>query len=1275
VTVEETSQVALMEERHGADQYLNPARDTLKALEALLARTSASTDPQEAAREYQEALVQLHRVQVLLELASHAGQYGETVSELTFMGDPPLQEFKLRLVTRTGHTAPLRTFTFSPDGLQFATAGADKRLVLWDTETGMELLSHSVPDVAHTLVLGVQGRFLAAYDEQGRAIRPDVPSEVMPGHCGDMGRVLAFSRDPAKTLMAGDAQPTLGKVELIRGEMMNCLAPHQVRGAVGKGERPIALAPSGQELLVSTADGRVRLQRGTGAALWTFGTKGAVGSAKSVKSAAFATEVRRLAMLLEDGTLQLLDAGSGKAVAAVSGGDKPQGVTLSPSGRYVATYGTGGLRLWRVPTQGGTLQEERLDLPGVDASKVRQAAFAPMEGRNRLAVLQEDGVLHLMELESNRLVTMLRPVEQVPREFRLASAGQYLRVELSGGAALWWDVREGAVRDAPADAVAELAGPAATIRWEADSLTAWGNWMTAVLRDPNGVAVGYGQFGPHSNPTRVFLAPSLDRVAVLDTAGRLSIRALKPSEDGLLLKTQPGDTPLLSIQDVSTAIFSPSGQHLYVGRTNGLIQLWDLSTQTRLAHLVAWPDGSWAVADSDGRFDAANGGDIDGLYWVLGLEPIALSQLKARYYEPFLLPKLLGLQDERPREVQGFTAPKLYPLVQAQLIEQGTAAPRLRVTLKARSGGFGRALVSLNGKEILQLSPARIQSLLPEGAKKVSCTWKQLEASCDIPLVPFEPFIQRRASRPLAGQKAAPPVNLLSVQAYNAEEYLVSRPVTLEYIPTRTTASRGAESVDVTPSASELVVPRLWAVVAGVSDYTGSAIDLRFASKDADDFARALDLTARRLLCARADGSLDKDCDRVRIRRLSTTPGLQNQCLPRAPGAKPGAEPFTEPGETGGSCKLKSSEDPCQPDKSNLLRALEELEKAAPEDIVVVYLAGHGATFKGRDQEVYNYLTTDAWSLDMTDPELRCRGTLSSTTLSEALRRVPARKQVMILDTCHSGAMVMKLTGSRGMSASQVRAMEQMKDQSGMYVLAGAPSDAVSYESPEFAQGLLTYSLLKGLADKDALAQEALVDVGRLFDAASKRVSEVAKGMNRQQRPVIAMPRGGGNFYIGQLKDTEQQAIQSHLVLEPRPRFVLPAFFDSTTWRSEPKLREAVTSELRERGYRDNPALAFVEVQDLPGAYELVGTLDTPASRGTASKVTARIFLAGKQVGCTFQVPVSTSAKPTTTSRGTTTASPGLTDDVLRSLATGLVEGALKQLSTRGTSSGACTLK
>ena len=53
-----------------------------------------------------------------------------------------------------------------------------------------------------------------------------------------------------------------------------------------------------------------------------------------------------------------------------------------------------------------------------------------------------------------------------------------------------------------------------------------------------------------------------------------------------------------------------------------------------------------------------------------------------------------------------------------------------------------------------------------------------------------------------------------------------------------------------------------YAIVAGISDYAGGSMDLRFAAKDAEDMSHALALGARRLFCS-AEIKAKKPCERV----------------------------------------------------------------------------------------------------------------------------------------------------------------------------------------------------------------------------------------------------------------------------------------------------------------------------------------------------------------------------------------------------------------------------
>ena len=143
---------------------------------------------------------------------------------------------------------------------------------------------------------------------------------------------------------------------------------------------------------------------------------------------------------------------------------------------------------------------------------------------------------------------------------------------------------------------------------------------------------------------------------------------------------------------------SADAKRLFTGDHKGATRLWDVATGKELCRLVSFQDGSWAVVDPDGRFDASNGGDVEGLHWVVGNEPIALNQLKERYYDPGLLAKYMGFNKEPLRKVEAFRDVALFPTAK---LGQPSADLKLPIDLANRGGGIGKVQVFVNGKELL----------------------------------------------------------------------------------------------------------------------------------------------------------------------------------------------------------------------------------------------------------------------------------------------------------------------------------------------------------------------------------------------------------------------------------------------------------------------------------------------------------------------------------------------------------------------------------------------
>ena len=89
--------------------------------------------------------------------------------------------------------------------------------------------------------------------------------------------------------------------------------------------------------------------------------------------------------------------------------------------------------------------------------------------------------------------------------------------------------------------------------------------------------------------------------------------------------------------------------------------------------------------------------------------------------------------------------------------------------------------------------------------------------------------------------------------------------------------------------------------------------------------------------------------------------------------------------------------------RSAIRKSLAEMSDSMSEDdVVLLYLAGHGAVVTG--QEMFYFMPADA-----SDAEIRSTG-LNTAMLAEALRNMPARRIVLIIDACQSGGAVEALS-------------------------------------------------------------------------------------------------------------------------------------------------------------------------------------------------------------------------------------------------------------------------
>lgn len=370
--------------------------------------------------------------------------------------------------------------------------------------------------------------------------------------------------------------------------------------------------------------------------------------------------------------------------------------------------------------------------------------------------------------------------------------------------------------------------------------------------------------------------------------------------------------------------------------------------------------------------------------------------------------------------------------------------------------------------------------------------------------------------------------NFLTVKAWNAGQWIESRGGVVTYIPT---------------SKSE-VKPAIHIIICGVSDYTGNEIDLKYAAKDADNIADALFVGAKQLF-----GS-----DKTVLYKLTTT-----------------------------------NKQSVSPTKENILKTFDKVSATAKSsDVILVYLSGHGINIGGADGDFY-YLAQDAFTASpgaYSDPVIRKQSTISSSELVELFKKVPALKQVLMIDACASGRVVDNLISKRDIESSTLRALDRMKDRTGMHIITGCTADAVSYEASRYGQGVLTYSLLEGIRGA-ALREDQFVDVNKLFQYAQDRVPALATGIGGIQTPMVFSPNGSQSFDIGQLTETEKKEIP---ISKIRSVYVQSNFQDEEEMSDNLGLGKKVDQLLSESAAKGSEApLIFVPVRDYPEGCQLFG--------------------------------------------------------------------------------------
>jgi hypothetical protein len=154
-----------------------------------------------------------------------------------------------------------------------------------------------------------------------------------------------------------------------------------------------------------------------------------------------------------------------------------------------------------------------------------------------------------------------------------------------------------------------------------------------------------------------------------------------------------------------------------------------------------------------------------------------------------------------------------------------------------------------------------------------------------------------------------------------------------------------------------------------------------------------------------------------------------------------------------------------QATRENLLTQIDWLRKQAmPEDLVIVYFAGHGApelASDGKGVEAKYLVLYD------TNPGKLFATGLPLDELTQRLDKVKAKTQVVILEACYAGAVgqeVLKGTPTADLEI-RPRFIQEMGEHGGRVILSASSGSQIAIGSEEVKGGLFTHYLLKAWSE------------------------------------------------------------------------------------------------------------------------------------------------------------------------------------------------------------------
>ena len=1025
-------------------------------------------------------------------------------------------------VQQNGHSNPVVSVAFSPDGSQIITGSYDSTAILWDTKRRVKLRTfkgHS--DRIDSVAFSPDGKQILTGSGDATAILWEKATgtklRTFQGHTSSVNSVV-FSPD-GNQILTGSSDDNMAILwEKSTGTKIRAFQPNTI------GIYSVAFSPGGNQILTGSSDGAAILwEKSTGTKIRTF-----QGHSSGVTSVAFSPDGKQILTGSSDATAILWEKSTGTKLRTFQ--DHKEIITsaaFSPDGNQILTRSIDGLLILWETANGVKLRVFKLN------SKIKIGYPIVFSPDGQLILTGSDSSAIIMNKADGNITYKLSGKTKNVFSMVSNSNGSQVLTGSWDGITTLWDLSTGKKlrtfkQSGRIDSVAFSpdgkqiltgSGDATAILWEKATGTK--------LRTFQGhtSSVNSVVFSPDGN--QILTGSSDDNMAILwEKSTGTKIRAFQPNTIGIY-----------------SVAFSPGGNQILTGSSDGAAILWEKSTGTKIRTFQGHSSGVTSVAFSpDGKQILTGSSDATAILW-----------------EKSTGTKLRTFQDHKEIITSAAFSPDgnqiLTRSIDGLLILWETAnGVRLRKFESQKTScvtflnsNLNKSLfVTWSSDDILRLwdtDTGELRSLVfnldevddwlvatPEGmfdGSKAGMEQIMYRVGKELNVVPVERFFQNYyrpgllssiliGQTPLPeidlGQKIPPTIRIVSPgNSKTIEDAIVtieatiidngggiktprikqngttvavkSKPIQegknlrwkfdLPLIEGENNISINSASRDGSWESEPVHISfihtepteksELYVLAVGVNKYTDEAHNLKYAVNDADAIAKVFNKR----------GIESYGTGRVHVQTL-----LDSRATAR-----------------------------------NIQRAILKISKEAkPQDIFILTLSGHGRMVHQR----YFFLPHEFTLVGKQSPdEATRRYGLPSDVLESWINQVPALKKIIVYDTCQSGGAVAQTRMTRNPFEFQ-RAFENFRRSTGSFIIAAATASKNAEEIEELEHGALTYSLLAGLGaadrgpfkNRNIESKNGLIQVNDWLQFAQENVSLLTKTYYGTEQRVTVFSEG-----------------------------------------------------------------------------------------------------------------------------------------------------------------------